>query len=265
MLQVRPLDAMGIVLPLHLIPEPRLRGQITLVPSLTLEGGEIAVKVGVVPLIDHPDLLPLHLQEGYRRVVAVVHSSDLPQAQPHEGAQENPGGSAVAGGGHSPPRLLRGDLPDAGQHTVPDHVEGLRPLHLPQVGELVEVDQHLTVHPLDLRPRPLLPAAQAHLPQKGQGMERQILGLVYRGGGGLGAEQVAAVHRVDGDVGKAALQCRELPVAAGCDGAVVLPVGNTVEVPLRLRVADQINFSHRPTLPPPAFCPHRRLFVLTPL
>ena len=60
----------------------------------------------------------------------------------------------------------------------------------------------------------------------------------------MGAQQVAAVHRVYGDLPEPLSQGGELPVAPGRDGAVVLAVGQAVEIALGLGVADEVNPCH---------------------
>ena len=82
-------------------------------------------------------------------------------------------------------------------------------------------------------------------------MEGKAFGLVDGGGGGLGAEKVAAEHRVDGNIGKAAAEGPQLAIAPGRDGAVVLAVGHPVEIALRLGVADEIDGRHMDSLPVP--------------
>ena len=75
-------------------------------------------------------------------------------------------------------------------------------------------------------------------------MQLQPLRLIDGPGGGAGPEQVAAVHRVNVYVVKALFQYPELLIAPVGDQAVVLAVGDAVEVALRLGVTDQINSCH---------------------
>ena len=75
-------------------------------------------------------------------------------------------------------------------------------------------------------------------------MEGETLGLVDGLGGGAGAEEVGGVHRVNVDIFKAAAENVNLTVAAVGNEAVILSVGNAVEVALRLGVADEIDGCH---------------------
>ena len=155
----------------------------------------------------------------------------------------------MAGGGHCAAGIFRRNLPQGRQHPAADLGIGLRLVRVPQVRALVEVYVHLPVHAQYFAPGHLLPYAQAQLPQQGQGAEGQVFGGVDGGGSGVGPGQVAAVHGVDALVLEALAQIGQLPVSAGGDGAVVLSVGQAVEVALRLSVTDEKNFGrHNPRL-----------------
>ena len=110
--------------------------------------------------------------------------------------------------------------------------------HLPAIQVAVEVHDALLVLHAQLLPRLPLPDAHVHLPQIRVGVQRQSLGQVHGLGGGAGAEKVAAVYGVDGDVLKTPAQHLDLLIASGGDESVIVPVGNAVQVSLRLGVAD---------------------------
>ena len=75
-------------------------------------------------------------------------------------------------------------------------------------------------------------------------MQGQALGDIDGPGGSHGAEQVAGVDRVDGDILEALLQGFDLPVAVVGDEAVILAVDAAVEVAFRLGVSNQVQFGH---------------------
>ena len=75
-------------------------------------------------------------------------------------------------------------------------------------------------------------------------VEGETLGLVDGLGGGAGAEEVGGIHRVNVDIFKAAAENIDLTVATVGNEAVILSVGNAVEVALRLGVADEIDGCH---------------------
>lgn len=58
---------------------------------------------------------------------------------------------------------------------------------------------------------------------------------------GHGPEQVAGIHRVNGDIGKAFLQGLDLPVAVVGDETVILAVDAAVQVSLRLGVSNEVS------------------------
>ena len=195
----------------------------------------------------HLDPLPFHLQQADGGVVTVAAPADLLQGHALQSPQQSPQCGAVAGGGHGPAGVCRRDVPHRGHHPVPDLGEGLRPLHTPEVGTLIEILVQLPVRPGDLRPGTLLPVPQPDLPEPGLRPEVQSPGNIQGGGGGVGPRQVAAVHRVQLLPPEPLPQIVELPVAPGGEIAVVLAVGHPEEVPLRLGVAHQENFGRHGT------------------
>ena len=234
-------DAAPVPLADRAEPEARLGGGVAGVPLLTAEGGRLLRQMPRVVPEHHPDALPLHLHQAYGGVVPVAGGARLLQGQALRRRKERAQCRAVAGVGDGPPGVLRRDLEKALHGPRADLGEGLRPLRPPQVGVLVEVDIHLQVLPLDLRPGLLLPVSQADLPEQGLRPERQIPGYVQRRGGGVGAGEVAAVDSVQLLAPEALPQVGQLPVSPGGEVAVVLSVGHPEEVALRLRVADQEN------------------------
>ena len=108
----------------------------------------------------------------------------------------------------------------------------------------VEVKHLLLIGGVQLLPGASLPAAHVDFPEGRLQMELQPLGLVHRAGGGAGPEQVAAVHRVDMHIVKPLLQHMELLIAPVGDQAVILAMGNAVEVALRLGMPHKINRCH---------------------
>ena len=81
-------------------------------------------------------------------------------------------------------------------------------------------------------------------------MQGQALGDINRLGRGLGADQVAGVYGVHRDVPEPPGQGLHLPGAAIVgDQALLLAVGDAIEVALGLGVADEIDFRHsKPSL-----------------
>ena len=76
-------------------------------------------------------------------------------------------------------------------------------------------------------------------------MQLQPLGQIDGLGCGAGADQVTGVHGIHRHVPKALRQRPDLaaPPVIG-DAAVIVSVGNAIEVALRLGVADKINRRH---------------------
>ena len=230
--------AAGIVLPEGAEPQAGLGGGVAPVPALAAEGGQLGGDVaGIVPE-DHPDPVPVHLQQAHGGVVPVAGGACLLQAHTLQGPQQGAQGGPVAGGGDGLAGALGGHLPDGGEHPLPDLGEGLGPPDAPEVRALVEVDVHLGVHALDVPPAHLLPCAQPDLPQQGQGAEGQISGDVQGGGGGAGPGEVAAIDGVNALLPEPLPQAGQLAVALGGNGAVVLTVGHPEKIAFGLGMAD---------------------------
>ena len=217
--------------------------------ALAGQGGDLVGQVGVIVLKDGAGALPLHLQAGDGGVVAVAQTVHLAGSQPPQGRLEAADGGAV---GEQGDRLGRVGRRQAEHRALEPRLylgEGLSPLHPEVRGAVIEADQIHGVAPLQLAPGLVLPCAQADLPQARVGVQLQTVGQVDRFGGSHCTEQVAGVHRVDMYVRKPSPQGRDLPVAVFGDQAVVPAVYPAVEIPLRLRVADQIDGCHRFTAP----------------
>ena len=75
-------------------------------------------------------------------------------------------------------------------------------------------------------------------------MELQALGSGDGLGGGHGAEEIAGIDRVNGDIPETLLQGFDLAVAVVGDEAVILAVDAAVEIPLRLGVSNEVKFGH---------------------
>ena len=127
-----------------------------------------------------------------------------------------------------------------GQHLR----RSLRPGDGPAVHAAAKVRHFLGVLADDVPPGPALPVAYADLPEAGAAVKGQVLRLIKGGSGGPGPVEVAGVDGVDGDVREAPLQGPDLPPAPVRKVAVVLALGNAVEVALRLGVADEIEIGH---------------------
>ena len=97
---------------------------------------------------------------------------------------------------------------------------------------------------VNLSPAAVLPHSHADLPQLPAAVEYQTLGFVNCAGRGTGAVEIAGVHSVNLDIRKPPLQSLHLPPATVCQIAVALPLGDPVEIALRLGVADQIDVRH---------------------
>ena len=195
----------------------------------------------------------LRPQQRHRRIAAGGRPAQLLQRDPLQRRQRQPDGAPVGEHRHRPPVVGRRDLPHRGQHAGLDCLGRLCALHVPQVQPAVKVLQLLRVPPGDLAPGLLLPDAHADLPQIPPPVQGQPLGPVNGAGGGAGAVEVTGVHRIYGNFRKAALQRPDLLPAQVRQDAVVLSLGDAVQVSLRLCVADQIDRGHGSSLGPGPF------------
>ena len=200
--------------------------------------------MAVVVPIDHPDIIAVDLQQGDGGVVAVGRFAHLGERQAVQRAQHHPHGRAVAEHGDGLAVVLRRHPLQGGDVAIQHLLCRLAALHVELVQLAVEVKHLLLIGGVQLLPGTALPAAHVNLPEGGLQMQLQPLRLIDGPGGGAGPEQVAAVHRVNVYVVKALFQYPELLIAPVGDQAVVLAVGDAVEVALRLGVADQINSCH---------------------
>jgi len=108
-----------------------------------------------------------------------------------------------------------------------------------------EADELRRLVLLQVPPGPVLTLPHSDFPQIGAGARLQAMGAPERPGGGLGAEQVAGVDRVDGFPRETALQGGDLAVAVVGNQAVIPAVDAAVEIALRFCMADDIEFGHR--------------------
>ena len=90
----------------------------------------------------------------------------------------------------------------------------------------------------------VLPGPHVDLPEPGIGVQGQALGPVKGFGGAPGPVEVAGPDPIDGDLGEARLQGRDLQQAVGGDPGVELPVEAAVDVALGLGVTDQVKSRH---------------------
>ena len=171
--------------------------------------------------------------------------ADLRQGQPLKRTQNDTHGRAVGENGHRLAVMLPGHPAQGRQIPVQHGLGSLTALHLPAVQLVVELHHLQGPAGLDLAPGQALPHAHVHLPEGGLQVQGQALGDINRLGCGLGADQVAGVHGIHRHVPKALRQRPDLaaPPVIG-DAAVIVSVGNAIEVALRLGVADKINRCH---------------------
>ena len=128
--------------------------------------------------------------------------------------------------------------------TIQYLLSRLAALHMEFVQLPVEVKHLLVIGGIQLLPGTALPTAHMDLPEGRVGVQFQTLGFIDGPSGGAGPEQIAAVHRVDVYIVKALFQHPQLLIAPVGDQAVVLAVGDPVEIALRLGMADQIYSRH---------------------
>ena len=200
--------------------------------------------MAVIVLIHHPDIIAVDLQQRHGGVVPVGRLPHLRQRQAVEGSQHHAHGRAVAEDGNGLTVVLR-RYPLQGRNIAVQYLLGrLAALHMELVQLPVEIKHLLLAGGVQFLPGTALPAAHMDLPKGRIGVQFQALGLIDRPGGGAGPEQVAAVYRVDVHIVKALFQHPQLPIAPVGDQAVVLAVGDPVEIALRLGMADQIYSRH---------------------
>ena len=201
--------------------------------------------MAVVIPVQHPDVIALRLQPGHGGVVSEGRVPDLQQAQALQGSQHDPHGGAVGENGHRLAVMLPGHPPQ-GREVAIQHLPGrLAAGDLPAIQPVVEIIVGLGVLPQQLIPTVLLPLPHADLPEGGIRMQLQPFGQIDGLGCGAGADQVAGIHGIHRHVPKALRQRPDLaaPPVIG-DAAVIVSVGNAIEVALRLGVADKINRRH---------------------
>ena len=194
---------------------------------------------------DHPEALPVPLQQGNGGVVPRGGlGPGVPEGDPLEIGQEQADGVAVGEEGQGFPRVLPSDglhgFPDPGQHLG----RGLRSGNGPAIHPAAEIRHGLGRCPGDVPPGPALPAPHADFPEARAAVEGQAMGAVDGGGGGPGPVEVAGVDGVNMDVREAALQGIHLPPAPVGETALVLALGDAVEVALRLGVANEVDGGH---------------------
>ena len=161
-----------------------------------------------------------------------------------EGRQAVADEGAVGEDGHGLALMPGGDVQDGGGATVPDLLEAL-PVGGPvQGGGLAEIAHHLGLHHGDGGKGPVLPVSHVDLPQVGPGDQGQALGVADGPGGGHGAEEVAGIDGVHGDVPEPLRQGLDLAVAVVGDEAVIVAVHAAVEVALGLGMPDEIDLGH---------------------
>ena len=223
--------------------QPRLQAVGPLFHRVSPGEGRVR-QVGHIVPPDHLQPPVLRPQQRHGGVAAGGRPAQLLQGDPLKGRQQQPDGTAVGEHRRRLSLVGRRDVPHCRQQPVLNRLGRLRPLHVPQVKGAVEVPQLFRVLPGDLPPGLFLPDAHADLPQVPPPVQGQPPGPVDGAGRGAGAVEVAGVNRVHGDAGKPALQRLDLPPAPVRDDAVGLPLGDAVQVSLRLRVADQIDGGH---------------------
>ena len=140
--------------------------------------------------------------------------------------------------------MIRRDLQYRPKHALLNLPEGLAALHGKGGRHGVKYPQPLPIPPGQISPGAVLPDPKADLPQIRPGPQRKSLGLTDCPGGGLGAEEVTGVHRVNRNILEPVGQRGDLTVAIVGDEAVVPPVNPAVEVALRLGMPDDVNSRH---------------------
>ena len=242
----------GLALPLQVQgPEPQVHVLRPLPvpppPGLAGQCGDSGVQVGVVPLEGQLERRSVPLQAGDGGVVTVAQAVPLLRRDALDPRQSLPDGGAVAEYSHRLAGVLYGDAPDGALHPGPDLPQALAAGGDPRGVAVVELEEPLPLRPAHLAPGTVLPAAHVDLPQAGICVQLQSLGHIDGPGGGPGAVQVAGPDRIHRHAGKPRLQGLDLLPAVLRDQGVIPAVDPAVEVPLRLRVADQIDRCHNTT------------------
>ena len=184
------------------------------------------------------------LHESHRRVVPVGGFAHLGEGETVQHADDHAESRAMGKNGNGLAVMGLGNPLQGGEEAVQHLLAGLAALDGELVQLTVEAVHLLLIVGVQLLPNAALPNAHVDLAESGLEVEGETLGLVDGLGGGAGAEEVGGVHRVNVDIFKAAAENVDLTVAAVGNKAVILPVGNAVEVALRLGVADEIDGCH---------------------
>ena len=205
-------------------------------------------QVAVVVAVYLTQLSVLRLQQRHSRIVAQNALVDLAKRHTAQRAQQDAHSSAMAEHSHRFALVFCGDTAQRAQQAVAD-LSSCFAVSDSEVFQIqMEIVQLLFVQSRHFLPCPAFPPAQIHLTQILAQPDLQTAHFTDSAGRGAGAEEIAAVHRVDLHAFKAAAQGADLLVAQPGHQAVKVALHQAVEVSLRLGMAHQIDLRH--TFPP---------------
>ena len=208
-----------------------------------------ARQVAVVVAENDAEAAVFILEQRDGGVVAVRAGADLAERQPLQRAEDDAQRRAVGEQGDRLAVVRAGDLLQRGEIAL-KHLPGIfAALGLPEVDAAVEVIELLRPQAAHLLPCVPLPRAHVYLAEGRRGVQREVLrhidGLRRR----LCAVEVGGIDGVNADALEALRERADLLRAAPVgDQAVIVPVGDAVEVALRFGVADEVDFRHAAAL-----------------
>ena len=205
----------------------QLRGQVAVIIGVV--DGEAAL---IVEQAGHPGV---H-KDGQVFIIPQVDAADL--------TQQAADGDAVGGEHDGLSIVLLGDLTQGGVGPLRHLGIGLRPGEGESGLIKDELAELLPILPAQVAEVPGLPGTQADLPEAAVRDDGQIMVFGDGGSGEAGPVQVAGIDRVHMYVLKTLRQGVPLQDAHGSNTAVPVALTHTVQVALRLDMADYINFCH---------------------
>ena len=180
------------------------------------------------------------LGDGEGGFILQIHAGDT--------GEEAADGDPVAHHGHPSALVPLGDSLQRGVGPLRHLGVGLRPVQ-PPAGRVVQKKlRRFRLLVKDVAEKLRLPGAHVDLPQGGIGAQRKAPGLVDGACGEHGAIEIAGIHRVKGHLPQPLFQKSDLPPTQFCHAAVPVPLQDAEAIPLRLGVADEINFCHNLSL-----------------
>ena len=149
---------------------------------------------------------------------------------------------------YSPVRMIPGNFQQDAFHPFQHLLKRFRTLQVKPVRIVIETLHLIRMGSHRIGKRHPFPGTHMDLAKIGAGLKFQLLMPPFQGKGRIhGTHPVAGIQSIQRDILKPLCQCVQLKCSPWSDLSFGRPLPDAVQIPLRLSVTNEINFSHSVT------------------